>query len=114
MGVSLNNLPETNLLKGSIEDSPLAFLLGTARVWNVTGTLSLRRDNANKQIYCQLTYYHDWLMNPRNKNLIHIIHSQICEVSSIYPNKRHADPLVSHSPVHHWHYNYNYDPLWKD
>ncbi|GEM_PF-3450980 len=51
MGVSLSNLPDLELEKGMLEDTPLAFLLGAAKVWEVTGVLTIERKKAHKQVF---------------------------------------------------------------
>jgi len=51
MGIKLSRLPQLDLRCGFLEDMPLACVLGTARVWNVTGVLTLARDKVNKEVY---------------------------------------------------------------
>jgi len=51
VGVNLSRLPTLDIKKGVLEEFPLAFLLGTAKVWELIGVLTIERNKAHKEIF---------------------------------------------------------------
>jgi len=51
MAISLLQLPDTDIRKGTLDKTPLSFVLGVARIWSVTGVLTVERNKARKQVF---------------------------------------------------------------
>ncbi len=51
MGISLLQLPDIDIRKGTLEETPLSFLMGAAKIWKVTGVLTVERNKAHKEVF---------------------------------------------------------------